>query len=280
MSNDKKMSIAIRREDGTIGVRVKKRESLTRKYGIFDILIIRGIVRFLEGATDQFYAEEQMKKIETDNKDSNYKNQKSKGKKSSKRSLAQVSVLLTIIGGIMMYFIIPTIIAFFSKQIIKSDLVLGGMEAVLRLLIFLTFFSIFSLIERANGTAMYHGAEHKSLWSYIKGEDLALENARKHPIRHPSCGTSLLFFMIIISIPFFLFLNYENLLLRIIIMLILLPLIIGIAFEITIWLDKSQSKLARIISMPGLFLQRLNTKEPDDNYLEVALVSLKNLINY
>jgi len=84
--------------------------------------------------------------------------------------------------------------------------------------------------------------------------------------------------MIIVSIPFFIFLNYENLLFRIVIMLLLLPIIMGISFEITLFLEKSESKLAKILSIPGLLLQRLNTKEPDDKHLEVALASIRQLI--
>lgn len=274
MNNDNMISIAIRKKDGNIGEVVKTRLSLTKKHWIFNLFVIRGIIKFFEGTFNQFYAEEQMKKIESN------KNKIKKATELNDTLVPKLLVFLTLFAGIIIYFIIPTIIAFFLKQIILNILLLNLIEGIIRLVVFILLFCLFSSLERVNETPLYHGAEHKFLLSYKMGEDLTLENARKHPIFHPGCGTSVLLFMIIISIPIFLFLNYENLLFRIIIMLILLPLIIGVAFEITIWLDKSQSKLARIISMPGLFLQRFNTKEPDDNYLNVALVSLKNLINY
>jgi len=269
MNNDDRISIAIRKKDGDIGSLVKIRKSLTKKYRIFNLFIIRGIVKFFEGSFNQFYAEAQMKEIEGN-----------KTSKSKDSLLPHFLVLLTLIAGIILYFIVPTIIAFFLRQTIVNVFLLNLIEGGIRLIVFFLFFVLFTSLEKSNKTALYHGAEHKSLWAYKIGEEINLENARKHPIRHPSCGTSVLFFMIILSIPFFLFLNYENMLLRIIIMLVLLPIIIGIAFEITLWLDKSQSRLAKIVSKPGLFLQRFNTKEPDDNFLEVAIVSLKNLIKY
>ncbi|HEY0088598.1 MAG TPA: DUF1385 domain-containing protein, partial [Candidatus Lokiarchaeia archaeon] len=189
MNDDKIISLAIIKKDGSIGTTVKKRESLITKHRIFNIFILRGIIRFLEGSTNQFYAEELMKKID----------QKEGGieKHSYSRSLAPAIVLITLIIGIFLYFITPTLISFYLKEVVRSNLVLSGIEIVLRLLIFLIFFSIFSLRERTNGAAMYHGAEHKILWNYRNEEDLTLENTRNYSIRYPSCGTGLMILMII-----------------------------------------------------------------------------------
>ncbi len=278
MTTDDVMSIAIRKRDGSIGESVEKRTSLVKKYRIFNFIILRGIARFLEGSVIQFYAEKRMKKIERGKKISGHSYQK--GKKTKDISSARVLVSVTLSAGIFIYFILPTIIAYFAKTIVNSDIVLNILEGMIRLFIFVILFYLFSYFERANGTVLYHGAEHKILWCHKHNEELTLENVRKYPIWHPSCGTGVFFFMICISIPLFLFLNYENLLNRSILMLVLLPIIIGIAFELTIWLDDSQSKLAKILSMPVLLLQRLNTKEPDDAHLEVALTALKNLLDY
>lgn len=265
MNNDVKISVAMRKKDGSIGTLVKSKKSLTKKNRFFNIFLIRGIIKFLEGSTNQFYAEEMMEKIE-------------KGKKREK-SNASIIAFFTISFGIIIYFIIPTLVAYFSRTIIVSNLNLGLMEAGLRLVIFLLFFYVFTLIERKNQTSYYHGAEHKVLWAYRKKDKLTVENVKKYSIRHPSCGTCLLLLTILISIPFLLFLNYENLILRVVIILLLLPIIIGLAFEITLWLDKSQSKLAKVIAKPGIYLQKFNTKKPDDKHIEVAIASLKNLIS-
>jgi uncharacterized protein YqhQ len=266
MNNDDRISIAIRKKDGDIGSIVKIRKSLAKKHRFFNLFLIRGIVKFFEGSFNQFYAEEQMKEIE--------------GNKKSKESLMpHLLVFLTLILGIILYFIVPTIIALFLKNIIVNILLLNFIEGCIRLIVFFTFFILFTSLEKTNKTAIYHGAEHKTLWTYRKGEEINLENVRKHPVRDPSCGTGVLFFMIVLSIPFYLFLNYENMLFRIIIIIVLLPIIIGLAFEIILWLDRSKSRLAKIVSKPSLFLQRFNTREPDDKFLEVAIVSLKNLLN-
>ncbi len=275
MNNDSKMSVAIRKKDGTIGTRTKNMESLTKKNKIFNLFILRGIISFIEGSYNQFYAEELMKKIEGDEKKYNHK----KNKRSSGKLESGLLVLFIIIFGAFLYFILPTIIAYFLRDTFNSYFILGGIEIILRLVIFLLFFIIFSLVERKNETAQYHGAEHKVLHAHYKNEKLLLNNVKKYSIRHPSCGTSFIFFMIIVSIPFFIFLNYENMFFRIAIILLLLPIIMGISFEIILWLEKSRSKLSKIVSTPGLFLQRFNTKEPDDKHLEVAIAAINELVN-
>ena len=268
MNNDEKISIAIRKKDGSIGTAVRKRISLIKKHRILNVFILRGIIRFLEGAKNQFYAEDIIKEIESNGEQIK-----------KKKSKATQLVILMLIMGVILYFLVPTLIAFFSKGFFQSQLILSGFESLLRLTIFLTFFVVFSLLERSNNTVKYHGAEHKTLWNIRKKQPLTVENSKKYPIQHPSCGTSVLLLMIIISIPIFYFINYDNLIFRIAIILLLLPLLIGISFEIITWLDKSESIIVKIVAAPGLLLQRVNTKEPDEKQLEIALYAIKNLLN-
>ena len=275
MNNDKKISVAIRKKDGTIGTYSKNIKSLTNKGRIYNLFIIRGIIGFIEGSFKQFYAEELMKKIEGNKKSYNHKT----NKKSNDKTSSGLLVFLIIAFGILLYFITPTIISYFLKEYFSLYLILGGVEILLRLAIFLLFFISFSLVERKNETARYHGAEHKTLYAYYDNSDLTIQNKKKYSIRHPSCGTSLLFLTIIVSIPFFIWLNYENMILRIAVILLLLPMIMGISFEIVLWLEKSSSKIAKFVAIPGLFLQRFNTKEPSNSHIEVALASIKELFN-
>jgi len=273
MNDEENISIAFRKKDGSIGEIVDSKVSLVKKYSFLNVFVVRSIIRFFEGSFNQFYAVEQMKKEE-------HIEHETAGVNNHGRMKVCFIVFLTILAGFILYFIVPFVVVFYSKNLLVfNTVVLNLIEGILRLIIFLLFFVLFVKIGGKNETVFYHGAEHKCVSCYRNGDELTLENVKKHPIRLPACGTSLLFLTIIFSIPVFLFLNYENLVFRIVIMLFLLVFLIGFSFEITLWVENnSDSIVARILSAPGLFLQRFNTEEPDDKHLEVAIVALKNLI--
>ena len=136
------------------------------------------------------------------------------------------------------------------------------------------------LAKSVKKSSLYHGAEHKASLCYLNGEKLTIENIKKYPIYNPSCGTSFMLMLVLISIPFFMFLPYDNIILRVSIMLLLMPLFVGIAFDGVAWLGKNKSKIAKMVGMPGVYLQRLNTKEPNDEHLEIAFICLKTLLDF
>jgi len=265
------MTIVIRKNNGDIVEKNIERPSLVNKIRFFKIPIIRGIIRFFEGSINQFYANQISKKIDDKNNDLKEK------QVDINKNLTYVSVILVIALAILIYFISPTIIVYFLKNKIKNVLFLNFTEIIIRFLIFLSIFYIGSKTKDIKKSAPYHGAEHKALYCYKKGEKLTLENLRMQSIYHPSCGTNLIMTMLIFYIPFILILNYENLLFRIIIILLLLPLILGISFDVITWAGDNTSTIAKIISLPGLVLQRLNTIEPDDDHMEVAQISFRNI---
>jgi len=265
MNDDEVISVATRKKDGDIEEIVEKRESIIKKHPALNLFIIRGIINFFEGTANQFYAEK--------------KTNENTGKTNDKL-MAYLIFSIIILVGMVIYFIAPTFIAFFLKDIIHNFVILGLTEGVLRFLIFLTLFFTIVVFERNSGTAYYHGAEHKALWCFNNGDDLTLENAKKYSTLYPACGTGLIFYMVIFSIPLFLLFSYESISLRILSILISLPFLIGISFEVSLWTEKKNSKVAKILSSPVLFLQKFNTKEPKEEHLEIALIAIKNLIKY
>ena len=275
MSNNTAMSIAIRRQDNSVAERVEKKSSLINKNTFFNIPVIRGLIRFLEGSTDQFRGGQYIKKM---TKTRGGKNLKSLSKKRFEKISPYVSVFIILLLGFILYFMIPTLATFLLKKTIKNILILNSIEIFIRIMIFLITFCILSKSADVKKSAKYHSAEHKVLFCYLNEEPLTIEKAKKYPIYNPSCGTTLIITLIIVSIPFFIWINYENILLRIIIMLALLPILIGISFDLTEWLGRNESKLGKILTTPGIYLQRLNTKEPDDKHLEIAIIALKNLL--
>jgi uncharacterized protein YqhQ len=265
--NDTNMIVTLRAGNGTIIKENVERPSLITKYSILKIPIIRGVTRFFEGSVNQFYASEISKKM-LDQKEKEY----TINKKST-----YIPIILIVILAALVYFIAPTVITYFLKNQIKNLYFLNLIDIILRFIIFIVIFYIESKTKDIKKSAPYHGAEHKALFCYKKGEILTNENLKKQPIYHPSCGTNLIISMIIFYIPFILVLNFENLIFRIAIILLLMPLILGFSFDVTIWVGDSNSKLAKIVSFPGLMLQRLNTIEPDDQHLEIAKISFENL---
>lgn len=124
----------------------------------------------------------------------------------------------------------------------------------------------------------YHGAEHKTIFAYENGSELTVQNIKKFSTHHPRCGTSFLFIVIIISIIVFTLSGWQSVLIRTTLRLLLLPIIVGISYEIIRWAGKSESFLAKIVSYPGLWLQNITTREPDEKQIEVAIEALKEVI--
>lgn len=263
MNDNEFISVAVRRKDGDIEEIVEKKESFIKKHPAFNVFVIRGIINFFEGSANQFYVE---------------KKTSENTEKTNDKLAAYLFFSFIIITGMVIYFVVPAFVAFFLRDIINNPLILGLIEGTLRFLIFITLFFMIVLFERNSGTAYYHGAEHKILWCFNNEDDLTLENAKKYSTLYPACGTGLIFYMVIFSIPIFLFFGYENIFHRILLILVCLPFLVGISFEMSLWLEKKRSKLAKIFSYPVLFLQKFNTKEPKEEHLEIALVAIKNLI--
>ncbi|MFA9380070.1 MAG: DUF1385 domain-containing protein, partial [Acetanaerobacterium sp.] len=160
---------------------------------------------------------------------------------------------------------------------------LGGwktiIEGAIKIVIFIGYLALIGRSKDINRVFQYHGGEHKSIACYEGGEELTVENARGYTRFHPRCGTSFMLIVLVISIFVFSFLPWGNGLIRVVYKLVLLPVVVGIAYEIIKLAGRhGENIIMRIISAPGLWLQRLTTQEPDDSQLEVALMSLKAVL--
>lgn len=170
----------------------------------------------------------------------------------------------------------PTFAATFIRT---SGFIKNILEGIIRLTIFLFYIVLISKLNDIQRVFQYHGAEHKSIHCYEAGLELTVENAKKFSTLHPRCGTNFLLIVMLISIFIFSFLGWPNLLIRILSRLILIPLVAGLSYELIRWFGKSESKLSKMLSYPGLMLQKLTTKEPDESQIEVALEALKNVLD-
>jgi uncharacterized protein YqhQ len=188
------------------------------------------------------------------------------------------SVALSLAISVIIFFIGPTYVAGFLKRYTENTFLINLFEGVLRVAIFIAYLVLISHMEDIRRVFEYHGAEHKTIHCFEHEEELTVENARKYTTLHPRCGTNFLFIVMIVSIIVFSFLKWPTLYIRIISRILLLPAVAGISYEVIKVAGHSDNKIIAALVYPGLLLQKLTTKEPDDSQLEVAIASLKSVL--
>lgn len=189
------------------------------------------------------------------------------------------SVFISIIMSVAIFMVLPVwISSFLTKAFNISLWGIGIVEGLVRLFIFLVYIFLISKMKDVKRIFKYHGAEHKTITCYEKGDELTIENVKKHTRLHKRCGTSFLIIVMIVSMIVFMFLKTDNIALRVVSRIVLVPLIAGISYEIIRLAGKYNNILINIISAPGMALQRVTTKEPDDDMIEVAILSLKGVL--
>jgi uncharacterized protein YqhQ len=268
-------AIAVRKPDGEIIVSKVKLKG-NRKV-ISKIPIIRGIFAFVDsmvlGVKSLMYSAEFM---EEDEKEKDRK--PSRFDEFFEKNIILISVIISVAFSVGLFMLLPTVLVGTLKGFIDNSLILNGIEGIVKIAIFLCYILAVSKMEDIKRVFEYHGAEHKTIFCYEHGEELTVENVRKYGRLHPRCGTSFLFIVMIVSILLFSLFKWPDLLTRLIIRILLVPFVAGISFEIIKWAGKSQSKLSCIVSTPGMWLQKITTKEPDDSQIEVAIEALKNVL--
>ncbi len=189
-----------------------------------------------------------------------------------------ISVVIAFAMAVLIFAFIPTFLINLLKNVINNKLILSGMEGILKIIMFITYIVLISKMKDVQRVFQYHGAEHKTIHCYESGKEMTVENARSFTTLKPRCGTSFLLIVMVISILTFSLLGWDSFMIRIAMKLLLLPLVAGISYEIIRWAGKSEASITKIISYPGLMLQKLTTREPDDKQLEVAIEALKNVL--
>ncbi len=183
-----------------------------------------------------------------------------------------------VLGGllaILLFTVLPTVlVGFVTKFVVLSRWPMVMLEAVLKVAIFVSYLYLCSKMKDIRRTFEYHGAEHKTIACYEAGEALTVENIKKHTRFHPRCGTSFLILVVIVSVFLYSVLPWGNIALRVVYKLMLLPLVMGISYELLKWCGRSDNALTRAIRTPGLWVQRLTVFEPDDAMIEVAIAAV------
>ncbi len=283
MKNQDQYAVAVRKPNKEIEVFVDQYESFTKKNKIFALPLIRGVVSFAESMivgmktltySASFFEEEE----EKPSKFENWLQQKTNGK--AEDILMGVTVCISILMAIGIFMVLPFFISSLLKRWIVSSMLLSLVEGVIRIAIFLAYIMLISQMEEIRRVFMYHGAEHKTINCFESGEELTPENVKKYSRLHKRCGTSFLLIVMIISILFFMWIQVDNIFLKVLCRILLVPVIAGVSYEFIRLAGKSNSKIICILSKPGLMLQNLTTKEPDLDMIEVAIHSVEAVLDW
>lgn len=280
MKNKDQYAIAVRKPDQTIEVKVENYTAAGDQIPLFRLPIIRGVVNFIESLvigmktltySASFYEEAEEKAEGTAEK---------AAKKGGENILMFISVALSIILAVGLFILLPAWLSEFIRRGIDNNIVVALFEGVIRLVIFLLYVFGLSLMNDMKRVFMYHGAEHKTINCLEAGVPLTPENVMEFTRFHKRCGTSFLFIVMIISILFFMVIQVDSAPLRILLRLLLVPVIAGVSYEFIRLAGRNDSWIIKVLSAPGLWVQRLTTKEPDLEMLEVAIASVEGVLDW
>ena len=280
MRGPEKQAIVIRKPDGTLEEKVESYSLPKDKYPILGLPIIRGAVNFVDtmikGVKAMMYSAEFLPEEEQGEPDKlDLWIQKHFPEDKAQKVIVGVAVALGIALSVGLFILLPTILAGLVAPFVGNGILRNLIEGLFRIVIFLSYLILVSRMKEIKRVWMYHGAEHKTIFCYEAGLPLTVENARKQPRLHPRCGTSFLLIVMVVSILVFSLVRWSNVWVRMLMRILLLPLTVGISYEIIKYAGRHDNVLTRIISAPGKALQLITTAEPDDSMLEVAIRSLE-----
>jgi len=284
MRNKDVYSVAVRKPDNEIEVIKRDNKLLTQKYKVLNLPIIRGVINFVEslvvGTSTLTYSASFFEDPQEQKPTQIYKIAKVVFKDKLESVVMAVTVLISIAFAVGLFMIAPYYMSRTLSNYIPSKSVLNLIEGLIRVSIFIIYILLISLMKDIRRVYMYHGAEHKCINCIENGLVLNVENVRKSSKYHKRCGTSFLFFVMFISVIFFIFIRVDNPLGQVGIRLILVPIIAGVSYEVIRFAGNSDNTFVKIISKPGMWLQALTTREPDDDMIEVAIKAVEEVFDW
>ncbi len=283
MKNKEEYAIAVRKPDGEIEVEIDIFRGVLPESRIKKLPFIRGVFNFIESMmlgmktitySASFYEDGEAEETAFDRTmDKVFKGQ-------AEKVLMGITTVISVVLAIAIFMLLPYYLSDLLRDHIRNSSLIVILEGAIRIGIFLFYVSAISLMKDIHRLYRYHGAEHKCINCIEKGRPLTVQEAMRSSRLHRRCGTSFMFFVIFISIIIFFFIRVEEPLLRVLLRIALIPVIAGISYEIIRWAGRSNNILVRIFSAPGMLIQRLTTKEPDEQMLEVAIKALEAVFDW
>ena len=281
MKNKDRYAVAVRKPDGEIEIRKEEYHSVAGRLSpLLKVPFVRGIFNFVDSLvlgmktltfSASFYEEEEEQELTEE-----------EAKKEERREnvIMALTMVFSFVLAIGIFMILPYFISNLLSGLIPSYTVRLIIEGIIRIAIFVGYVGLISRMKDIHRLYMYHGAEHKCINCIEHGLHLTVENVRKSSREHKRCGTSFLLFVMIVGIVLLFFVRADSMVMRVVVRIALLPVIAGISYEIIRLAGRSSNPLVNLLSKPGLLLQRLTTKEPDDEMIEVGIASVEAVFDW
>jgi len=292
MRHQNRYSVAVRKPSGEIVTKIEPCKSWSQGKKIWRLPIFRGMYSFVESLvvgmqcltySASFFDEEedtlkQEKKEQNSQTEPTAKDESKKEKQ--EKMLMYGTVAISIVFSIALFIVLPYFIASILRMVTESEAIISIAEACVRLLIFFTYIVLITKMEDIQRVFMYHGAEHKCINCIEQGMELNVENVMKSSKEHKRCGTSFLLFVMFVSVIFFLFIRVSSPWLRVLVRILLMPVIAGVSYELIRLAGNSDHPVISLLSKPGLALQRLTTREPEADMVEVAICAVEAVFDW
>ena len=286
MKNKDNYAMAVRKPNGEIAIEKDTYVSMTEKVKFFSLPVVRGIFNFADsmilgmktlGWSASFFEDDE----EIEEEPGKFEQWLiDKFGEKLEEYLMPIIMVLSMLLAVAIFMVLPLLIANVFRMFIKSETIMAILEGFIRIGIFVTYVKLISRMEDIKRTFMYHGSEHKCINCLEHGLILTVENVRNSSKEHKRCGTSFLLIVMTISILFFMVIRVENVWLKIASRIILIPVIAGISYEVLRLAGRYDNKIMNLISIPGMWMQGLTTKEPDDSMIEVAIASVEAIFDW
>lgn len=283
MKNKEQYAVAVRKPNGEIEVEVEHYNGIMHGSRIMKVPFVRGVFQFIDSLilgmrslnfSASFYEDGDAKETAADKAFNRIFKDK------AEKVFNGLVMLLSLAIAIGIFMVLPYFVVSRFEEYVRSESFLAILEGVLRILIFVGYVLAISLMKDIRRVYMYHGAEHKCINCIEKGAPLTVREVMRCSKQHRRCGTSFLLFVMFVSVILFFFIRVENPVYRVLIRIALIPVIAGISYEIIRLAGKSNNILVRIISAPGMWLQRLTTREPDESMVEVAIAAVEAVFDW
>lgn len=285
MKNKTKYAVAVRKPDGDIDVQVEEYQGICGDKKFAKLPLIRGVFAFIDSLvlgmrvtmhSASFYEEEE----DTAGQPTAKEPEKKASGGRADDIMMGITVAVSVVIAVALFMLLPFLISDLLGKYIRNASLVAILEGVFRIMIFVGYIAAISLMKDIRRLYMYHGAEHKCINCIERGRPLNVKNVMRSSRQHKRCGTSFLLFVVLVSVIVFFFIRVDNMALKLVLRLLLVPVIAGISYEIIRLAGRSNNVLIRIISAPGMWMQRLTTREPDEDMVAVAIASVEAVFDW
>lgn len=282
MKNEEKYAVAVRKPDGSVEVEMENFQSIVRSKEISKIPFLRGIFNFIDSLilgmrclnySASFYEEDEQPTFIDKALEKVFKRR-------TEKVISLVVTMISMMVAVGIFIVLPYFISSKLERFIRNEYLMAVLEGAIRIFIFVLYILGISMMSDIKRLFRYHGAEHKCINCIEHGRPLTVKNVMRSSRLHKRCGTSFIFFVLFVSIILFFFINVDNTFQKVALRILLMPVIAGISYELIRLAGRGNNIFVKIISAPGMWIQRLTTKEPDEEMVEVAIASVEAVFDW